>query len=566
VADLRLADDIARGAERHGYLYERSPRTGGRLIMQLPELSEESLLQLPVCWRDSVIQQAKSRNVPLVLRPSGTEFLGPGGLHQTLGFCHEQPMLLFQGKQVLGYPNDLDTVARLLQERQQFYAWLEFDDQDGGAALAMRMAPRVVRVHSIPAEELGSFDITMAVQRLFRAVNERSIRVLYLRAFGSGALLTSKDAKALDPKGQLGYREKLQQLNAQYFARVGEMLALGGFRLSSRLVPPADPPAWLKTVRLFCFMLAKSAAFLLLLGLLLPGWPRWAYNALLALVVFKSLLVLTVPDLLPLFALEAAVVFPLLGFWVALTLYQRLGHDRPAWCPRRWLAALAALLIASLTSAAGGLLIHGTLWSANTILHVGQFRGVTIALALPVLVFAAYAWQAESLHNAWDRVGLRLTDYWQRFSGLWQAPIRYGDVAFILIALGALGIVLLRSGNEGGLPVLDSETLLRGALEQTLVVRPRTKELIGHPLLVLFLLSLPWRNRLTLLLGLAALLGQVSILNTFCHLHTPLAVTLQRVGYGLTIGLVTGAVVGAVALAGAWVIEGLRAKLSSQPQ
>jgi hypothetical protein len=278
------------------------------------------------------------------------------------------------------------------------------------------------------------------------------------------------------------------------------------------------------------------------------------------------LLVLTVPDLLPLFALEAAVVFPLLGFWVALTLYQRLGHDRPAWCPRRWLAALAALLIASLTSAAGGLLIHGTLWSANTILHVGQFRGVTIALALPVLVFAAYAWQAESLHNAWDRVGLRLTDYWQRFSGLWQAPIRYGDVAFILIALGALGIVLLRSGNEGGLPVLDSETLLRGALEQTLVVRPRTKELIGHPLLVLFLLSLPWRNRLTLLLGLAALLGQVSILNTFCHLHTPLAVTLQRVGYGLTIGLVTGAVVGAVAQAGAWVIERLRAKLSSQPQ
>jgi hypothetical protein len=164
------------------------------------------------------------------------------------------------------------------------------------------------------------------------------------------------------------------------------------------------------------------------------------------------------------------------------------------------------------------------------------------------------------LQDAWDRASLKLLDYWQRFLGLWQAPIRYGDVAFILIALGALGIVLLRSGNEGGLPVFDAETMFRGALEQALVIRPRSKELLGHPLLVLFLLSLPWRNRLTLLLGLAALLGQVSILNTFCHLHTPLAVTLTRVGLGIMFGLVTGALVGLLALAGAWAADRLRSR------
>ena len=107
---------------------------------------------------------------------------------------------------------------------------------------------------------------------------------------------------------------------------------------------------------------------------------------------------------------------------------------------------------------------------------------------------------------------------------------------------------------------LGFEKLFRGGLEHLFSVRPRTKELIGHPLLVLFFLSLPWRNRLTALLALAGLLGQVSILNTFCHLHTPLALTLHREGLGLGIGLISAALWGALALAATGVWERLRAK------
>ena len=176
---------------------------------------------------------------------------------------------------------------------------------------------------------------------------------------------------------------------------------------------------------------------------------------------------------------------------------------------------------------------------------------MTLALAVPVLVVAAYCWQAESLQDAYDAITRRLADYWQRFVTLWQAPIRYGDVAFIFIALGVLAIVLLRSGNESPLEVLSVETWFRGSLEQWFAVRPRTKELIGHPLLVVFLLSLPWRSRVSLLLVLGGLLGQVSILNTFCHLHTALSVTIERTLLGLGFGLVSGALWGVIALLGA---------------
>jgi hypothetical protein len=210
--------------------------------------------------------------------------------------------------------------------------------------------------------------------------------------------------------------------------------------------------------------------------------------------------------------------------------------------------ALVSLIVSTAISATGGLLIHAGMWNARTLLHIDQYRGVTLALALPVLLVAAYVWHSESLQDAWDSGRGELAGFWQRFVELWTAPIRYGDIAVILLAVGALGIVLLRSGNEGPVGVIGAEGSLRQWLESALAIRPRTKELLGHPLLVLFLMSIPWRTRVSLLLALGGILGQVSVLNTFEHLHTPLLITLHRVSLGVLIGVITGALFGAGAL------------------
>ncbi|MCS7064748.1 MAG: DUF5693 family protein, partial [Fimbriimonadales bacterium] len=42
---------------------------------------------------------------------------------------------------------------------------------------------------------------------------------------------------------------------------------------------------------------------------------------------------------------------------------------------------------------------------------------------------------------------------------------------------------------------------------------------------------------LAMLLGV---IGQVSVVNTFCHLHSPLAVSLPRVAWGAAIGIALG--------------------------
>jgi hypothetical protein len=543
VVDLpQYADDVARGAARHGYAVQRDAATGGSVFVQFPALPADDLSMLPVCWRADVIGLAKSRGVPVILRPGGTEFMSAQGVRDTLAFCQGQPLVLCEGPQVLGFPGALDAVAQQLRSQQQLFGWVEFDEQDGGAQLAAKLAPtNLIRVHSIPPDEMQNYDADSAIDRYLRAARERDIRCLYVRPFIRG--------KVVDLSAGGGYAAALASVNTQYFSQLKAKLEADGFHVAPTAAPPTAAPG--KWVRLL-LMLGAVGAILWLIALWFPGVPRGWWPWLLGIGVAGSAATLASSALFALGLLKVAVVFPLLGVWLGWTLYQRRVVDAPAAAPARLGWALVALSVASAFSFAGGLFIHGGLWDAKTMLKVGQFHGVSVALALPVLLLAAYAWQGETLQEAWDRGRRALTPFWTRFVALWTSPIRYGDFAFLLIAAGVLAVVVLRSGNDSGLGPLGFEKLLRGGLEHIFSVRPRTKELIGHPLLVLFFLSLPWKNRLTALLALAGLLGQVSILNTFCHLHTPLALTLHREALGLVIGLIGSALWGLLVLAAVW--------------
>ncbi len=568
VCDERFERDVYQGAQRHGYWLERSKQTSGKLVFQLPPVPGDDLMLLPVAWRQDVIDACREAGHEPVLRPGGTEYLGKTGLERTLDFCQGQDFVLFQGPQVLGYPNTLDQVAALLNERQQYFGWVEFDEQDGGGALAAKMLPNVLRVHSIPPEELEKYSVEGAISRLIRAVRERSIRCLYIRPLIQGTALAEDGGTNV-----AGYRSHLLAVNQRYFSGLTAELHEAGFKVMQKIDyvggPPSSPrpaPAWLKQARPM-LVLAVGAALGLLLVLWFPNASRWFWTALLAATGVAALAAAVLPQVLELALFAAALVFPLLGFWLALLAYQRLTLRlacQPG-CPRRLFIALGALILASAVTAAGGLIIHNGMWDVDAMLKTVQFRGVTVALALPLLLLAAYAWQAETLQDAYNPATRTLTGYWRRFTTLWQAPIRYGDVAFIFIALGAVGIVLLRSGNDSPLDALSLEAWFRQGLEQLFVVRPRTKELLGHPLLVLFFLSMPWRNRLSLLLVLGGVLGQVSILNTFCHLHTPLALTLERVGLGLGLGLANGLIWGALALLVAWLVRFVASRFQRQP-
>jgi hypothetical protein len=100
----------------------------------------------------------------------------------------------------------------------------------------------------------------------------------------------------------------------------------------------------------------------------------------------------------------------------------------------------------------------------------------------------------------------------------------------------------MRSGNESPLAPAGFERAFRSLLDRLLWVRPRTKEILfGHPLLVLSLILFFRGQKRGVWLGLTlGVVGQVSLLNTFCHLHTPVLVSLARAVHGLWMGLLVG--------------------------
>jgi hypothetical protein len=86
---------------------------------------------------------------------------------------------------------------------------------------------------------------------------------------------------------------------------------------------------------------------------------------------------------------------------------------------------------------------------------------------------------------------------------------------------------------------MEIEMVIRNILEEKLLVRPRTKEFtVAFPALVLvaYLASLRFKS-LIFISGLAAVIGQTSIVNTFSHLRTPFVVSIIRTLYSLAAGI-----------------------------
>jgi hypothetical protein len=171
-------------------------------------------------------------------------------------------------------------------------------------------------------------------------------------------------------------------------------------------------------------------------------------------------------------------------------------------------------------------------------MEIAQFHGVKLAQLLPlVIVFAVMLGTTYAGEDAKGWWALR-----RGWSTAAEAFIKYWHAIAIFVALGALGFMLMRSGNESAVEVSGLELKMRALLDQILLVRPRTKEImLGYPALMMGLSLLLMRRRRTAWIWLTiGTIGVISATNTFCHLHTPLLISLLRVINGLWVGILAG--------------------------
>ena len=178
--------------------------------------------------------------------------------------------------------------------------------------------------------------------------------------------------------------------------------------------------------------------------------------------------------------------------------------------------------------------VVGTLSERSYMSAINTFSGVKVGQLAALLLLMIYL--LYQLANEHGGAGYLLVGCWR----LLQKKVTIGLVLAAGLAAALLLYYMLRTGNTS-VGVSDLERSFRAFLDKVLVVRPRTKEfMLAHPIM-LMVLYYGYRRQLWPLVLLGAI-GQVSLVNTFEHLHTPLLVSLVRTANGLALGIVLGVI------------------------
>jgi len=188
--------------------------------------------------------------------------------------------------------------------------------------------------------------------------------------------------------------------------------------------------------------------------------------------------------------------------------------------------AIAALIAMCGLSYIGAVLMVGMMADVLFMLKLDQFSGVKVAHIIPILLvpILLFIWKTEKPIQFTKVLLQKTLDY------KWTA-------LFAIVAVAGM-IYISRTGNTSA-ELSSGEAWMRNFLNSTLGVRPRTKEfLIGYPCtLLLFWLGAKKENWV---FTIPAVIGQVSLVNTYAHIHTPLLISVQRSVEGLIIGIVIG--------------------------
>ncbi|NHN33848.1 DUF5693 family protein [Paenibacillus agricola] len=441
---------------------------------------------------------------------------------------------IIDGETVPGYVNDenfekLDLMAELMKKYEMGLATIELQKapQKGFNRLAKMIQHDVVRLHSFTESDgekltanLTEPELEDRIQgvsdRFVLAVKDRNIRMVFINAravrnLDKGKILNPLDSIYESLSGKDGALKRIEA--------AGYVLAPAGkfYLVHSDWQTAAKLLIWLGAVALIAITVACFFPEIAILVFLI-GMGGSAGLFVLSSSLFAQGL-----------ALAAGTSAPILAMILAIRSIRK-RYKAPTGASL--LYAIWLLLRTSGISLIGMFFIVGLLNPITYMLLMEQFRGVSVLHLLPIIIVALY-WLLFSDNLSYKDTIVKARKLLEsNISVLWLIG------AALLTAAGFY--YLSRTGNEGQASTM--EKLFRSFLENTLGVRPRTKEfLIAHPL---FLLGayLCVKYRSAVLLILVGIIGQASIVDTFAHLHTPLLISYIRVLYGLCFGIVIGIV------------------------
>ncbi|SFJ26389.1 hypothetical protein SAMN02799624_03902 [Paenibacillus sp. UNC496MF] len=463
--------------------------------------------------------------------------------------------ILFDGNAVKGFADNaekktLTHFAETLNKHGIGISTIENSKpQQGLGTLAYLTHYNVARLYSLPDKDAAGMKPLDIADRFQLAVKDRSIRMFYINAAPASNAAKSSITDPMDNiykslEGKDGFLAKLDKL---------------GYEPGPALPFDYESPSWLKPLKALV-ALGAVAFIALLIQVFLPGVAIPVF--LIGLIGSAGLYVLSKSIFEQGLALGAAISAPTLAMVWAIRRVRThtVGNRRPIgatdgnaaaradgqlrWifpgitAGRRLLMAVAIFATTSVISLCGIPFVVGLLNNITYKLVLEQFRGVSLLHLAPIALTALYL----LLYTGDSVIGNIRKLLKMQITVLWVA---------VAAVVGVLGLYYLsRTGNEGSASTI--ELTFRNFLETTFGVRPRTKEfLLSHPLFFAGLF-LALRYRAAWVLFIVGSIGQLSMVDTFAHIHTPLAISIIRD----LLGLVLGALIGLV-LIGVWqVLEG----------
>lgn len=423
--------------------------------------------------------------------------------------------IIFDEDEILGYPTKIKILAREIKKYDNNVGIVEFFPQKGMDSLAREVDNHVIRVHSLGAKEMENLNPTDARERLLRAVKERNIRLIYMRPF-----------MQMDKPGDIWKN------NLKYFNQVSMGLKDSGFVISQA---EGLPKLINNQAILFCLFTGIGAGIVLLIS----KFTEIKSIAQIVMILAVSLLLLALYlkgySLVSrqIGALIVAFIFPSLAVINALNSKAKFGLYRDV---------IITFGKSVLITLIGAIILVGLLGDWFFMIKLKQFAGVKLAHIIPIFIVMIYFFWNIRLSSTKKNLPSLFKELYVFFKEFLDKPVLFIYVFAILI-IGIAGIVyILRTGNVTDLPVLGIEMKFRNLLDKLLFVRPRTKEfLIGHPAMIAAIAYYYWKMpKYYIPLFLVGLIGQISVLNTFSHVHTPLMYSIIRVFNGVWLGCLLG--------------------------
>lgn len=426
--------------------------------------------------------------------------------------------IIFNGLEIAGYPDRIDETAQILRDLNLQVGMIEpfIAYQEGIKELANKLDLNIVRVHSIKEEEMQKYEYDKVLDRYIRAAKERNVRVLYFKPFLTGTA-----------------KENPMMVNKRFLNDLQTSLQKDGFRFGVAKPFPNERSGipWVIVISLGVF-----ATGLLLLDRFIKV-PTWLAFALLGIAVVGTTGIALKGYLLlgrEMLALLAAIVLPSLAILIG---YEQAIHSEHT-NERNGVQAMWIFLKVTGITLIGVAFVIGLLSDIRYIYQISQFRGIKFTFIIPLLVVLVYylkeQFHAEGLEGYKRALRQSVT--------IFNQPVRYSHV-ILLGLIGVAGLIYIgRTGNTPILPAPEWEMQLRDFLEDLFVYRPRFKEFaIGHPfMLFAFYYVLKGKKKLVLPLLILGSIGQLTVINTFSHIHTPLVASFIRASLAVMLGLLGG--------------------------